>query len=207
LFSKSKWQAKNLFLIAIFGIWFLWSFTTIKQGNMRYLLPLYIPFSILAVMSIKQILSKFRNITIIIACLMISYLGFQLKQIYPFYLDYYNELTGGTSKVYERDILQIGFWGQGTLEVIKSLDKWVMPGQSVGLYTILMPEHLLTSFLPEGVNGVYKIDKEGMFQTDWILQQSMFKDNYEPLPSYYELKHTFYGVGDTPLFYLYKKTR
>ena len=207
LFSKSKWQAKNLFLIAIFGIWFLWSFTTIKQGNMRYLLPLYIPFSILAVMLIKQILSRFRNIAIIVACLMIAYLGFQLKQIYPFYLDYYNELTGGASKVYENNILQVGFWGQGTLEVIKSLDKWVMPGESVGLYTILMPEHLLTSFLPEGVNGVYKVYTDTLFQTDWLLQQSQFKDNYEPVPSYYELQHTFYGVGDTPLFYLYKNTQ
>jgi hypothetical protein len=205
LFSKSKWKAKNLFLIAVFAIWFLWSLSTIKQGGMRYLLPLYIPFSILAVISLGQIFNKFRTVLITSASILIIYLGVQLKLTHPFYLDYYNELTGGSSRVFNNNILPIGFWGQGTLEVIKSLDKWVNTGESVGFYTILMPEHLLTAFLPEGVNGVYKIDKNALFQSNWILQQSIFKDNSEPIPDYYELIHTFYGAGDAPLFYLYKK--
>jgi len=205
-FSKSKWQAKHIFLIAIFGVWFLWSFSPIKQGSMRYLLPLYIPLSILAVLSLKNILGKFKKTVIIVSCIIIAYLGVQLRLLYPFYLDYYNEIAGGTSKVYKNNNLQVGFWGQGTLEVIKSLDKWVNPGESVGFYTILMPEHKLTSFLPVGVNGVYKIDTNALFQTDWLLQQSIFKDNSEPISDYYELVHTFYGVGDTPLFYLYKNT-
>lgn len=206
LFSKSKWQAKNLFLITIFLIWFLWSLSTIKQGGMRYLLPLYIPFSILVVMSLGQILGKFRTILITVTSLIIIYLGIQLKSTHPFYLDYYNELTGGSSRVFNNNILPIGFWGQSTLEVIKAIDKWVNPGESIGFYTILMPEHLLTAFLPEGVNGVYKIDKTALFKTDWILQQSIFKNNSDPIPDYYELVNTFYGVGDTPLFYLYKNT-
>lgn len=205
-FSKSKWEAKQLFLVAIFGIWFLWSFSTIKQGNMRYLLPLYIPLSILVVLSISQLLAKFKKTVLIVSCIIIAYLGFQLRQIYPFYLDYYNEIAGGASKVYDNNMLQVGFWGQGTLEVIKSLDQWVNPGESVGFYTILMPEHLLTAFLPEGVNGVYKIDSNALFKTDWLLQQSIFKNNSDPIPDYYELVNTFYGVGDTPLFYLYKNT-
>lgn len=207
LFSKSKWQAKNLFLIAIFVIWFLWSFSTIKQGGMRYLLPLYIPFSILAVMSLVQIFNKFRTVLITSASILIIYLGVQLKSTYPFYLDYYNELTGGSSRVFNNNILPIGFWGQGTLEVLKSLDKWVEKGDSVGLYTILMPEHLLTAFLPEEVGGVYKIDKNALFQTDWLLQQSVFAKSGDNVPEYYTLIHTFYSTNGTPLFYLYKNTQ
>lgn len=207
LFSKSKWQAKNLFLIAIFGIWFLWSLSTIKQGGMRYLLPLYIPFSIMAVMSLGQIFNKFRTILISVTSLIIIYLGIQLKSTHPFYLDYYNELTGGQSRVFNNNILPIGFWGQGTLEVLQSLDKWVEKGDSVGLYTILMPEHLLTAFLPEEVGGVYKIDKNALFRTDWLLQQSVFAKNGDTIPKYYTLIHTFYSTNDTPLFYLYKNTQ
>lgn len=206
-FSKSKWNAKNIFLIAIFGIWFLWSFSSIKQGGMRYLLPLYIPFSILAVMPLGQIFNKFRAILIGVTSIIIIYLGIQLKSTYPFYLDYYNELTGGASRVFNNNILPIGFWGQGTLEVIESLDNWVEAGDSVGFYTILMPEHLLQSFLPDKVSGIYKIDKNSLFQADWILQQSVFDKNSEPIPTYYDLIHTFYSTSDTPLFYLYKNTK
>ena len=207
LFSKSKWQAKNIFLISIFGIWFLWSLSTIKQGGMRYVLPLYIPFSILVVMALGQIANKFRNALIAASSIIIIYLGIQVKSTYPFYLDYYNELTGGSSRVFNNNILPIGFWGQGTLEVVESLDKWVEKGDSVGLYTILMPEHLLTAFLPNEVGGIYKIDQNALFQADWILQQSVFVQNGDPIPEYYKLVHTFYSTNKTPLFYLYKNTK
>jgi hypothetical protein len=158
-------------------------------------------------MSLVQIFNKFRTILISVTSLIIIYLGIQLKSTYPFYLDYYNELTGGSSRVFNNNILPIGFWGQGTLEVLKSLDKWVEKGDSVGLYTILMPEHLLTAFLPEEVGGVYKIDKNSLFQTDWLLQQSVFAKNGDTVPEYYTLIHTFYSTNGAPLFYLYKNTQ
>jgi len=78
-------------------------------------------------------------------------------------------------------------------------------GDTVGFYVILMPEHKLTAFLPEGVTGIYKMDKEAMFQADWILQQSVFVQNSEPIPDNYTLTYTFYGSNEAPLFYLYKK--
>jgi hypothetical protein len=106
--------------------------------------------------------------------------------------------------VWKKNVLPVGFWGQGTLEIISSLDEWVKPGESVGFYILLMPEHKLTSFLPKGVNGIYKIDKNALFQADWILEQSFFTDNYDPIPDYYTRVHTFYGANNAPLFYLYK---
>ena len=204
LFRYPRYKGKELFLIAIFGIWLLWSFSPIKQGGMRYVLPLYIPFSILAVLAIQQLLGKYKKILIGVSILIITYLGIQLRIVYPFYLDYYNEVTGGPAQIWEKNILPIGFWGQGTLEIISSLNKWVKPGESVGFYTLLMPEHKLTSFLPDKVNGIYKIDKNALFQADWILEQSFFTDNYEPIPEYYTRVHTFYGANNAPLFYLYK---
>jgi|688.fasta_scaffold13346_11 4-amino-4-deoxy-L-arabinose transferase-like glycosyltransferase len=204
IINPSQYKAKNIFLIAIFLIWLLWSFSPIKQGGMRYILPLYIPFSILAVMSIQQIFSKSKKLLIGFIILIIIYLGIQIKSTYPFYLDYYNEITGGASQVSQKNVLPVGFWGQGTLDVISSLDEWVKPGESVGFYILLMPEHKLTSFLPEGVTGIYKINKEALFQADWILEQSFFTDNYDPIPDYYTLVNTFYGANNAPLFYLYK---
>lgn len=199
-----RYKGKDIFLIAIFGIWFLWSFATIKQGGMRYLLPLYIPFSLLVVLALQQLLGKSKRILIAITILIIAYLGIQLRIIYPYYLDYYNEITGGAYRIWDKNILPIGFWGQGTLETITALDKWVQPGESVGFYTLLMPEHRLAAFLPEGVSGIYKIDKEVLFQADWILEQSIFTKNSDPIPDYYTQVHTFYGPGNAPLFYLYK---
>jgi hypothetical protein len=205
ILNPAQYKAKNIFLVSIFIIWFIWSFATIKQGGMRYLLPIYIPFSILAVMSVQQIFSQSKKLLIGFSIFILIYLGIQVRITYPFYLDYYNELTGGASNVFKKNMLPIGFWGQGTLEVISSLNQWVKSGDTVGFYVILMPEHKLISFLPEGVTGIYKIDKEAMFQADWILQQSVFLKNSAPIPDNYTLIHTFYGSGETPLFYLYQK--
>ena len=90
ILNPAQYKAKNIFLVSIFIIWFIWSFATIKQGGMRYLLPLYIPFSILVVMSVQQIFSQSKKLLIGFSIFLIIYLGIQVRSTYPFYLDYYN---------------------------------------------------------------------------------------------------------------------
>ncbi|MBI3078157.1 MAG: hypothetical protein HYY85_14425, partial [Deltaproteobacteria bacterium] len=53
-------------------------------------------------------------------------------RIHPYYLDYYNELVGGPSGVYQRHLLELAWWNEGTDEAVAYLNQVAPPGR-VGL--------------------------------------------------------------------------
>jgi hypothetical protein len=198
-------QGKELFLVGIFAVWFLWSLSNIKQGGMRYILPIYVPFLILAVMQLRELLEEhFQKLMQGVICVgLVVFIGFQTFSLGPWYLDYYNGFVGGISGVWGRNFFPLGFWGQGTIPAVKELGKVTQPGDSVGMYVFLMPEHRLEAYLPEGVSAVYKNDLEGMFKSDWLLVQEFYLEYGEPIPAEYELVDLIMGPGEVPMFAVY----
>lgn len=200
-------QGKDFFLVGIFLVWFLWSLSNIKQGGMRYILPIYIPFLILAVVQLRELLREHvqRVLQITFSLGLVVFVVFQTLSLGPWYLDYYNGFVGGVAGVWGRNFFPLGFWGQGTIGAVEELGKITSPGDSVGMYVFLMPEHRLEEYLPKGVNAVYKNDLEGMFLSDWLLVQEFYLEHGEPIPGEYELVDLITGPNQVPMFAIYMR--
>jgi hypothetical protein len=200
-------QGKELFLVGIFTVWFLWSLSNIKQGGMRYILPIYVPFLILAVIQTRELLETHykKMIQGVIGIGLVVFVGLQTFSLGPWHLDYYNGIVGGISGVWGRNLFPLGFWGQGTTLAVSEIGRLTQPGESVGMYVFLMPEHRLEEYLPEGVTAVYKNNLAGMFESDWLLVQDIYREFGAPIPSHYELVNIIKGPKNVPMFSLYIK--
>lgn len=115
---KVSLQKKGVFLIVL--AWFLFpflqSFYTFRQHGVRYIIQLYAPFAILCGIGLDNInyfLKKYEKIKIINLGIVTIYLLISLKTVTPYYLDYFNELVGGTKTVYDHRLFQLGWWGEG----------------------------------------------------------------------------------------------
>jgi hypothetical protein len=90
-----------------------------RQHGIRYIIEVVAPFSLLASIGLsyilnfisKNFLAKAFGILIVSA-----YLLGQLMAISPYYIDYFNEVVGGNKNVYEKQLFQMGWWGEGIAE-------------------------------------------------------------------------------------------
>jgi len=56
-----------------------------------------------------------------------------LIRITPYYLDYFNIVVGGAKTVYEKQLFQLGWWGEGLREMGLYLDNHAARGSKIGL--------------------------------------------------------------------------
>ena len=92
------------------------SFYKGRQHELRYVIEIYAPLSLIigyGIASFVNKLSKTVIVKVITVFILVSYLLFTLIKIYPYYLDYFNEFVGGTNNVYRTKLFQLGFGGQG----------------------------------------------------------------------------------------------
>lgn len=121
-------------------IWFLFpfvqSFYHFRQHNIRYIIEIYAPFSIIAALGFEALLNKITKSILkktLISLLLITYLLFTLQKSSPYYLDYFNELVGGTKNVYEKKWFLLGWWGQGMKEAGEYLQKTAPKKSTIGI--------------------------------------------------------------------------
>jgi 4-amino-4-deoxy-L-arabinose transferase-like glycosyltransferase len=210
--QDKEFRGKYIFLLGMFLCWFLWSFASIKQGGLRYILPVYIPFGILSVIGVDLVMKRFKLIGVqkgLVYVLLIGYLVGINVQTQFWYLDYYNVLVGGSKQVYENKMFSLGFWGQGTLEAVQKISGMAGQGEKIGFWVYLMPEHLLVEYLDKEKNqtGIYKNDLEGIKKADWILvNSSMYLlENQSDIFKNYILVETIEGPQRVSMFEIYKK--
>lgn len=166
IFSKKNWLFYSLLLWFCFP--FIQSFYSHRENGLRYIIEIYAPLSIIAGIGFDYIISKFKyklNIKLILLFLVFGYLFITLYQISPFYLDYFNELAGGTKNVYEKKLFQMGWWGEGLKQQANYLEKNAPKGSTIGLR--INPTHTIK--LVNGLN--YSLFKENG-QYDFVI------DNY-----------------------------
>lgn len=118
---------KNWFLysvIAWFVLPFIQSFYNFRQHGIRYIIEIYAPLALLIAVGFDFISSKFTKkiwLKTIFFAPILLYMFVILFRITPYYLDYFNEVVGGTKNVYEKKLFQIGWWGQGIREAANYL--------------------------------------------------------------------------------------
>lgn len=105
-------------IIAWFFVPFLWTFASVKQNGVRYILTVYPALAIMVSWTFWHLVEKISNkkITYSLAGLLIGYLLVSSLLIHPYYLDYFNEFVGGPSGVYNKRLFPIGWWGEGVEE-------------------------------------------------------------------------------------------
>ncbi len=103
-------------LLIWFATPFLMTFFHHRQHMIRYIVQFYAPLALLSAIGFDYCMNRFvkekivKYSLVIIFCI---YLFYSLFQVAPYYLEYYNELVGGTKNVYDKKLFYIGWFGEG----------------------------------------------------------------------------------------------
>jgi len=140
----SALRSKDPFKLAIL-IWFIvpfaYNLSTFIQDGMRYLLMIYPPMAILIADGVSVLASRAGAVIktahartyamAIIVVVLTIYLAATLLSFCPYYLDYYNELSGGSQAIYEDKLYEFGWWGEGIYDSVAYLEYNAEPGSTV----------------------------------------------------------------------------
>jgi 4-amino-4-deoxy-L-arabinose transferase-like glycosyltransferase len=131
--KKKTWEYWAIILWFI--VPFLMSFFHQRQMMVRYIIEFYAPLSILCAVGLEHITSTFtgKRIKYITALLLTGYLALILIKISPYYLDYYNEIVGGTTNVYKNKLFFLGEWGQGLKGPGKYIATYASKNDRIGM--------------------------------------------------------------------------
>ncbi len=61
-------------------------------------------------------------------------------RIYPYYIDYFDEATGGAGRVQEKGLFETGWWGEGIAEAVDYVNANAAPGAR--LNKLIVPTHV-----------------------------------------------------------------
>ncbi len=123
------------------------SFYSWRQHGLRYIIEIYPAICLIAAIGFDTLVSRFtkkESLKSLYFLPVVIYLFLVLWQIKPYYLDYFNELVGGTNTVYKYKLFQQGWWGQGIGEAGYYIRKIAPKGSTIGY--ALSPEHVLPRF-------------------------------------------------------------
>jgi 4-amino-4-deoxy-L-arabinose transferase-like glycosyltransferase len=146
-YYKNSAARKYWLLVLWLLIPLLQSFYPLRQNGIRYVIMIYPAVALIVGYALMELTKKLRAIhpelplyfhSIVYGVLLLS-----LYLVYPYYLDYYNFMTGGNTTVYERKLFELGSWGQGQREAIMVLSQVAEPGSTVGLAVI--PDYVAPS--------------------------------------------------------------
>ena len=113
--------------------------------------------------------------------------------VHPYYLDYYNELTGGPAKVAKGHVFEIGWWGEGLKEANDYISEHAPRGAKVMIYAHpahvvrLRPDLRQVSFVP---------------QADYIIFNDLF--NNRPKSDKHHVTYVVRAAG-APLAWVYAR--
>jgi 4-amino-4-deoxy-L-arabinose transferase-like glycosyltransferase len=134
-------------IILWFAVPFIMSVYSWRQHGLRYIIEIYPAIALIAAIGFNSLMSKFTNkerLKLLYFIPVIIYLSIVLWQIKPYYLDYFNELAGGTNTVYKYKLFQQGWWGQGIREAGLYVKDTAPKGSKIGY--ALSPAHVLPRF-------------------------------------------------------------
>lgn len=117
---KLAYNKKKKWVFSALLVWFLIPFSMLffhhRQHMVRYIIEIYAPMALLAALGLEYLIAFFTKIKFIKYIFIISlfvYLTSILLIMTPYYLEYYNELVGGTKNVYEKKLFFLGWFGEG----------------------------------------------------------------------------------------------
>lgn len=140
--TRRKWILYSI--IVWFSFPFLQSFYSFRQHGIRYIIEIYAPLALISALGLNFIFEKMGRrmwIGILSIFFILVYLSIAIIRISPYYLDYYNELVGGSKNVYNEKLFQMGWWGQGVREAGLYLERNAGKGSTVGI--AISPIHVM----------------------------------------------------------------
>lgn len=146
-------------LVIWFLLPFLQSFLNMRQHGLRYIIQIYAPLSLIAAIGINYFLERFKlkRIKFVFLLFLTLYLFIILRNISPYYLDYFNIVVGGPKGVYQTKMFQMGWWGQGIREAADYVVKNTKKGSEVGI--ALSPATVMPT-LEDYKVSIYKENKK-----------------------------------------------
>ncbi len=137
----------HFILLAWFLVPFIMSFYSWRQHGLRYIIEVYPAICLIAAIGFDRLVTKYfkqEKKRFVYFIPVVIYLFVVLWQIKPYYLDYFNEIVGGTNTVYKYRLFQQGWWGQGLREAGLYLRDNAPKGSSIGL--AISPDHVFPRF-------------------------------------------------------------
>jgi|GEM_PF-1177019 len=177
-FAKFKSLFVNRYSLIIL-FWFLTpflaSFVSFKQDGIRYVIAFLPPLALISGLMVTQLVDKLPKPSLRIFFVFFMMLGIVYPTVlfYPYYLDYYNLASGGPRAAYENDRFDVGWWGEGSLNAVRFINKNAEVGATVKVSFI--PFHVLPKFREDLV--LFKV--EDSQTADYILI-NCFSRNFKP---------------------------
>jgi len=194
---------KNIYFLKIILWWFFsalvfYSLVSIQMGGIRYIILIYPALALLSAYGFSRIL-KGRYVFLLI--LLFAFMLWDVIKVFPYYLDYYNQLAGGVKGAVEKNY-EFSWWGEGQREVGFWINKNIPFGSSVGL--MVTPKYVFPSLRKDLKNKGY-LDKET--EVDYLVVSFIdlkklsknFRKNYRVI---YQAK-----VDSEPLVFLFEKNK
>jgi 4-amino-4-deoxy-L-arabinose transferase-like glycosyltransferase len=136
-------SSSALVLLAWFVIPLLVAASPVRQDGVRYVMPCVTALAMCAAYGIDWLASlmkhprAFAAITGAVAL----YLVITLARVYPYYLDYFGEHTGGASSVQRLRLFETAWWGEGLDRAIAYVNEHAKTGDVVDR-SCVVPQHL-----------------------------------------------------------------
>ncbi len=142
---------------------FTYSLSSFVIGGMRYLLMIYPAVALLSGYGLYGLAMRIKKLGVpriiqkralsLLSIILAVYLILCLASIYPYYLDYYNSLSGGYEEVHDDHLFNFGWWGEGLTEAIRYIEANAPAGSTV--FTQTMPNNPYNTFMLYGNGMVY----------------------------------------------------
>lgn len=202
--NKNQWIYYAI--IAWFCFPFIQSLHNFRQHGIRYIIEIYAPLVLISAIGFDAILERFtksdkKKLFLLIP--VIVYLFITILKISPYYIDYFNGIVGGTRGVAEKQLFQLGWWGEGLRETSSHLSQTAPKGSSIGFaiipYEIRKPyleNYKLSEYSPSESYDYVVVSYFKVVRDQWRFQDATIRSKYQ-------LVHTVYADG-APLVHIYK---
>lgn len=185
-------RKEDILLVLYLTLPFLASFFVLKQDGVRYVFQVFPAVALAAAVGWFRFWKKLGENRVVGVVGGIGVLGaliFSLKEIHPYYLDYYNVLAGGPSKVYQDRTYEIGWWGEGIYDAVRWVNQNAEVGKSVNF-----------AFSPQHVAPILRSDlvlSTGDLNCDYVIKNT-YADWYKEVdlsPTEYQLVYEVKVAG------------
>ena len=188
-------------------LWFLTPFTVmlspLARDGVRYLYPALFAACLLMAAGLDWLAmllaraARRKRLEVPIVAVLGTAMGLYVfycgSTVHPYYLDYYNELTGGPAKVSEGHVFEIGWWGEGLKEANDYVGERAPRGAKVMVYA--HPAHVVR--LRPDLHQVSFVH-----QADYIIFNDLF--NNRPRSDKHRVTYVVRAAG-APLAWVYER--
>lgn len=172
----------------------LLSAMTMKADGLRYIFHILAPlslasawgFSSLARWAAGQWQWPFSRTALPLAVVSVGLSLWSVLSFWPYHLDYYNPLAGGSKRIQAQRLFRFGWWGEGVQACVKYIQAQVPTGTKVGFYprlsgkfSMLHPAYPLAP-LEEASFAVTHIDLDK--PTAWQGWELVFEERLKGAP-------------------------